>query len=152
MESAGRMDGVINVLKVSELNNSVKENAYQESLLGQYEVWRDGEVESVENEWEKFIDIVMECANDVCGMRHVAGQRKNGSGGTNEQVDGAVTEKRKAFEEWLQRRDRVSYDIYQAQRVLVNRAVKVAKRMATGDGKSDWEMISRVTKICFGKR
>ena len=37
-----------NVLKVSELNNSVKERAYQESLGGKYEVWRGGEVKSVE--------------------------------------------------------------------------------------------------------
>ena len=29
--SAGRMEGVINVLMVSELNNRVKEKAYQES-------------------------------------------------------------------------------------------------------------------------
>ena len=36
--SAGRMEGVSNVLKVSELNNSVKERAYQEGLCGQYEV------------------------------------------------------------------------------------------------------------------
>ena len=42
------MEGLGNVLKVSELNNSVKERAYQESLHGKYEVWRDGEVESVE--------------------------------------------------------------------------------------------------------
>ena len=34
--SAGRTEGVRNVLKVSELNNSVKERAYQESLLGKY--------------------------------------------------------------------------------------------------------------------
>ena len=36
--SAGRMEGVRNVLKVSELNNSVKEKAYQENLGGKYEV------------------------------------------------------------------------------------------------------------------
>ena len=35
-----------------------------------------GEVESVESEWEKFRDIVMECTNDVCGMRRVGGQRR----------------------------------------------------------------------------
>ena len=40
--------GVRNVLKVSELNHSVKERAYQESLRGKYEMWRGGEVESVE--------------------------------------------------------------------------------------------------------
>ena len=57
--------GVRTVLKVSELNNSVKEMAYQESLHEQYKVWRGGEIESVEKEWEKFRDIVMECTNDV---------------------------------------------------------------------------------------
>ena len=51
--SAGRMKGVRNVLRVSELNNSVTERAYQESLRRKYEVWRGGEVESVEKEWEK---------------------------------------------------------------------------------------------------
>ena len=54
--SAWRMDGMRNVLKVSELDNSVKEKAYQESWREKYEVWRGGEVESAENEWEKFRD------------------------------------------------------------------------------------------------
>ena len=74
------MEGVRNVLKVSELNNSVKEKAHQERLRGKHEVWRGGEVESVE-EWEKFNDMVMECTNDVCGMRRVGGQRRKGSNG-----------------------------------------------------------------------
>ena len=63
------MESVKNVLKVSELNNGVKERAYQESLHGKYEVWRAGEIESVEKEWEKIRDIVLECTNDICGMR-----------------------------------------------------------------------------------
>ena len=63
----GVLEGV--ALMVSELNNRVKERAYQESLRGKYEVWRDGEVESAEKEWETFGDIVMECTNDVCGMK-----------------------------------------------------------------------------------
>ena len=50
--SAGRTEGVSNVLKVSELNDSVKERAYQESLHGKYEVWRGGEVDSVEKQWD----------------------------------------------------------------------------------------------------
>ena len=37
----------------------------------------------------------------------------------------AVAEKRRAFEEWLLRRDRVTYDRYRAMRVAVKRAVKV---------------------------
>ena len=92
------MEGVRNVLKVSELNHSVKERSYQESLHGKYEVWRGGEVESVE-EWEKFRDMVMEYTNDVCGMRCVGGQRRKGSEWWNEEVGRAVAKKRRAFEE-----------------------------------------------------
>ena len=111
------MEGVRNVLKVSELNHSVKERAYQESLRGKYEVWKGGEVESVEKEWEKLRDMVMECTNDACGMRRVGGQRRKESEWWNEEVDRAVAEKRRAFDEWLQRRDMVAYDRNRAQRV-----------------------------------
>ena len=41
----------------------------------------------------------------------------------------AVAEKRRAFEEWLQSRDMVTYDRYPAKRVVVKWAVQVAKRM-----------------------
>ena len=75
----------------------------------------------------------MECTNDVCSTRHVGGQRRKGSEWWNEAVGRAVAGKRRAFEEWLQRRDRLTYDRYRAQRVVVKRAVKVAKRMA------DWQ-------------
>ena len=63
-----------------------------------------------------------------------------------------VAERRRAFEEWLQRRDRVTYDRYRAQRVVLKRAAQVAIRWRTGDGERDWGMISRLTKKCFGKR
>ena len=52
----------------------------------------------------------MECANDVRGMRRVGGQRRKASEWFNEEVSRAVSEKRRAFEEWLQRRDRLTYD------------------------------------------
>ena len=39
-----------NVLKVSELKNSVKEKAYQESLQAQYEAGRGWAVKSVEKD------------------------------------------------------------------------------------------------------
>ena len=38
--STGRMEGVRNVYKVSEQNNSVKARAHQDSLRVKYEVWR----------------------------------------------------------------------------------------------------------------
>ena len=61
-------------------------------------------------EWEKFRDIVMECTNDVCGMRYVGRQRRKGSEWWNEEVGGVAAKKKRAFEKWLQRRDRVTSD------------------------------------------
>ena len=70
----------------------------------------------------------------------------------------AVAEKRRAFEEWLQRRDRVTYDRYQAHRVAVKLTVQAAKRMVgrrwgerlgndfEGNKKMFWEEVKRVRK------
>ena len=71
-------------------------------------------------------------------MRRLGGQRRKESEWWNEEVCGAVSENKRAFEEWLQRRDRVTYDRYRAQRVVVKRDVKVAKRMA------DWRWLERL--------
>ena len=62
----------------------------------------------------------------------------------NDEVGRAVAVNRRAFEEWLHRRDIVTYDRYWAQRGAVKRAIKSRKKNHSGDGKSDWEMISRV--------
>ena len=113
-------------------------------------------------------DPSLECTNDECGMRCVGGQKRKGSEWWNEEVGRAVAEKRRAFEEWLQRRDTVTYDRYRAQRVAVKlavttatydryRAQRVAVKLAVQAAKrmaifSDWGMISSVTKRCFGKR
>ena len=79
-----------NVIITISFHNSVRERAYQENLPDKFEVWRGGEVESVEKEWEKFRDIVLECTNDVCGMRRVAEHRRKGSEWWNEEVDGWI--------------------------------------------------------------
>ena len=53
----------------------------------------------MEKEWETFRDIVMECTNDVCGMRCAGGQRRKWSEWWNEEVGRAAAEKRRVFEE-----------------------------------------------------
>ena len=53
--SAGRMEALRNVLKVSKLNKSVKEHCTGNIA------WKRWDVESVETEWEIFGDIVKEC-------------------------------------------------------------------------------------------
>ena len=55
---------------------------------------------------------------------------KKGSEWWNEEVGRAVAKKRTALEQWLHRRDRVTYDRYWAQRVVVKLIVQAAKRMA----------------------
>ena len=70
----------------------------------------------------------------------------------------AVAEKRRVFEERLQRRDRVTYDRYRAQRLAVKLAVQAAKRMADrrwgevfgndfeGNKKMFWKEVTPVRK------
>ena len=70
-----------------------------------------------------------------------------------------VAENRKAFEEWLQRRERVTYDRYRTQRLVVKRAAQVAKRIADrrwgeqlgNDFESNknmfWKAVKRVRKV-----
>ena len=77
-----------------------------------------------------FRDIVKGCNDDVCGVRRVGGQRRNRGEWWRGEVGVVVTERRRAFEEWLQRRDRVAYDRYRTQKAVVKQIVKVAKRMA----------------------
>ena len=131
------MESVRNVLKVWELNKIVKERAYQESLRGKYEELKSGDVESVETEWKMFRGTVSECTNDVCGVIRVGGQR-NESEWWSKEVAVVGAEKRRAFEEWLQRRDRVTYDRYREQKAVVKQRVEVGKRMA------DWSQGDRL--------
>ena len=93
----------------------------------------------------------MECTNDVCGMRCVGGLRRKGSEWWNVEVGGAAAKMRRAFEEWLQRRDCVTNDRFQAQRVFVKWAVKVQKEWRTGNWENDCGMILSLTKRYFGK-
>ena len=46
----------------------------------------------------------------------------------SEKVGVVVAEKRSAFKNWLQKRDRVTYDRYLAQKAVVKLTVKVAKK------------------------
>ena len=47
----------------------------------------------MEKEWEKFRDIVMECTNDVSGMKHVGRQRRGVNGGMKNGWGGGRKEK-----------------------------------------------------------
>ena len=55
-------------------------------------------------------------------------EKKGGSEWWSEEVGVAVTDWRKAFEEWLQKRDLDTYDKYSAQRAGGKHAVKISKK------------------------
>ena len=59
-----------------------------------------------------FFFFITKCTNDVCGMRCVGRRRRKCSEYWNKEVGGVVAKKRREFEEWLQRRDRVTYTRY----------------------------------------
>ena len=93
-------ESVRNVLKLSELNNSVKERAYQGSLRGDRECG-----EGVAKAQRYSNGVHQWCVwHKTCD-----GQGRKGSELENEEVGGAVAEKKRALAEWLQRRDRVTY-------------------------------------------
>ena len=85
-----------------------------------------------------FRDIVKDCTNVLCGVRRVGWQRRNWSEWWGEEIGAVVAEKRKAFEEWLPRRDRVTCGRYRAQSAIVKQTVKVATRTA------DWQWGERL--------
>ena len=72
-------------------------------------------------------------------MRRVGGQREKGSEWWNEEVGGTVAEKI-AFEGWLQRRDRFTYDRYRVQRVVMKTcSYSCRKNGGLAMGRAIWE-------------
>ena len=64
----------------------------------------------------------------TCGMRHVGRHSRKGSEWWSGEVGVAVAKKRKAFEEWLQRRGRDLYYRYHTYGAFVKQAANVAQK------------------------
>ena len=118
------------VVKVSELNVEEKEREFVERVRRDYERVCDQEPGDVEEEWQDFKETVVKHATEVCGKRVVGRGVRKGSEWWNEEVKGAVAEKRRAFEVWLQSGEREDYERYKELRKKVKRVVRVAKREA----------------------
>lgn len=118
------------VLRVSELEKREKEIEYKERVEYEWNRVKDEVVGSVEEEWERFKCAVVGSAEDVCGMRRVGGGIRKGSEWWCEEVRMVVAEKRRAYEVWLQRNDRNSYEVYKEVRNRVKTVVRRVKRAA----------------------
>lgn len=126
------------VIKVEELEKKEKESEYQERVRREYEGVREREVGSVEGEWVSFRESVLRIANVVCGKQNVGGSIRKGSEWWNEEVREVVGEKRKAYEEWLGRKNPLEYERYKEKCGEVKRKVRAAKRAA------DWRCGQRL--------
>ncbi len=118
---------VVNVRKLYEVE---KEREFQDKMKVEYEVVKNERIDSVEAEWLLLKNAVTRCSNEVCGMRRVGVFARKGSEWWSEDVKKVVADKRRAFEEWLQERDDMSYERYRIKRNLVKQVVKEAKRVA----------------------
>ena len=81
------------VVKVSELNVESKAEEFQQALSEEYDSVRGKDLKSIEEEWETFIDALLRCARNVCGVRRVGGCRRKGCEWWNEEVKLAVAPK-----------------------------------------------------------
>ena len=114
-------------LKVSEFEKRDRCVEYQARIASEWEVIKEQEVGDVEKEWQRFKSVVVKCAEDVCGMRRVGGGVRRGGEWWCEETRLAVREKRLAFEVWLQKKDRESYERYKEKRNLAKRVIRNAK-------------------------
>jgi len=115
-------------IKVGELRNERKMMEYQVKVANKYECL--GEIESVEEEWSKFKNGVVESAREICGVRKVGGKRRKGSEWWNDVVREAVGRKRRAYEGWLNCKNADTYEVYKEERRAVKQVVKEEKRRA----------------------
>merc|ERR1711915_38529 len=117
-------------VKVEELKKPEKREEYQERLERIYDRVKESVAGEMEDEWTLMKENVREHASSVCGKRIVGDCRRKGSEWWNEEVKRKVEEKKKAFEEWLQKDNVLSYERYKEKKVEVKRKVREAKRTA----------------------
>ncbi|KAK7907805.1 hypothetical protein WMY93_016417 [Mugilogobius chulae] len=158
-----RSGDVREVLRVSVLKNREKVCEYQGKISGRWNEVKDQMVVGVEEEWQQFKSAVVGCAEEVCGMRRVGGGVRKGSEWWCEDVRLAVTEKRRAYEVWQQRKDRKSYECYKEKRSATKRAVREARvaaderwgRRLTDNFRESkkmfWKEVKRVRKGVSGR-
>uniref|UniRef100_A0A8C8DHP6 ribonuclease H n=1 Tax=Oryzias sinensis TaxID=183150 RepID=A0A8C8DHP6_9TELE len=151
------------VLRVSVLKNREKMCEYQRELGGKWNMVKEQMVVGVEEEWQQFKSAVVGSAEKVCGVRHVGGGLRKGSEWWCEDVRLAVAEKRCAYEVWLQRKDRESYECYKEKKRDAKRAVREARAAADErwgrqltdnfreNKKMFWKEVKRVRKGVSGR-
>ena len=150
-------------LRVSELEKEEKVEEYQQKIETKWNEVRDQEAVSVDEEWQRFKTVVVGCAEEVCGTRRIGGGIRKGSEWWCEEVKVVIEEKKKAYGNWLQKKDHDSYQKYKEKNNQAKRAVERAKRRADdrwgskltedfcGNKKMFWKEVKRTRREKSGK-
>ena len=118
------------LIKVSELSKRVNEQEYTEKVRMAYEKNERHEIRSVEDEWKELSDAVLKCATEVfVVVDGWQGIRKR-SELWNDKLRIAVLQKRKIFEQWLQKGSEQAFDVHRKERRRAKTVVREAKRDA----------------------
>ena len=152
-----RVGGGREVVKVTELNVTSRAEEFRQAVNEEFDSVRGQGLGDVEEEWRSFRDALLRCAKNVCGVRRVGGCRRKGCEWWNDEVKLAVSQKSRAFEEWLQAKSVVAYANYREKRKEVRRVVRRAKRDADArwgrrlcenfeENKMFWKEVKRVRK------
>ena len=116
-------------VRTYELRKSDRQAEYQEKIRLDFDKVCERPAVSVEEEWHCLKDAVKRNALEVCGTRRVGRGLRKGSEWWNEEVKLAVSEKKRAYEVWLQSGSLEDYECYKGRRKMVKRVVKNAKKV-----------------------
>ena len=125
----GRTEGR-KVVRVSELRKREKVVEFKEYIRNRWERVTVLGRRGCEEEWEDLKTGMLEGGEEVCGSRKVGCGKRKGSEWWNENVKRVVEEKKRAYEQWLQRRNRRMWELYREKRQECKRVVRRAKRDA----------------------
>ena len=117
-------------VKVNELRKKEKELVYREIIGNRWEGVEVMESRGIEEEWADLKAGLLEGGGEVCGFRKVGCGMRKGSEWWNDRVKKAVEEKKKAYEEWMQKKGRRLWEVYKEKRNECRRIVRREKRGA----------------------
>ena len=119
------------VIKGDKLREDECKGVYKGFISGKWREVDDSDVLSVEDEWRRMRECILEGAREACGTRVLGnGRVKRGSEWWNEEVAAMVREKRVLFNKYLQNKSVDNWERYRRKHQEVKRRVEVLKREA----------------------
>ena len=114
-------------MKTWKLRDDTQRRIFEEKVSERVERER-AEGENVER--DRFTNAVLDSAKEICGETKGGRQRYRETWWWNEEVQGAIKEKKMAYKRWQKRRTEEAHEQYRVKRRQAKRAVAIAKDRA----------------------